>query len=100
MAHAQLPVVDQQRRLTMRQDAWWVQPTVVAIVLASFIVYATWAAFQNAHYTFGPYLSPFIRRRSSAARRTRSSVRSLDGGRVGFRSRPHSSSCPFPDSSA
>ena len=19
----------------------------------------TWAAFQNAHYTFGPYLSPF-----------------------------------------
>src|SRR5579872_6186692 len=59
MAHAQLPVVDQQRRLTMRQDAWWVQPTVVAIVLASFIVYATWAAFQNAHYTYGPYLSPF-----------------------------------------
>ena len=24
-----------------------------------FIVYATWAAFQNAHYTWGPYLSPF-----------------------------------------
>jgi len=59
MAHAQLPVVDHPRRLTMRQDAWWVQPTVVAIVLAAFIVYATWAAFQNAHYTFGPYLSPF-----------------------------------------
>jgi len=59
MAHAQLPVVDQQRALTMRRDAWWVQPTVVAIVLASFVVYATWAAFQNAHYTFGPYLSPF-----------------------------------------
>jgi hypothetical protein len=59
MAHAQLPVVDQRRTLTMRQDAWWVQPTIVAIVLTSFIVYATWAAFQNAHYTFGPYLSPF-----------------------------------------
>jgi len=23
------------------------------------VVYATWAAFQNAHYTYGPYLSPF-----------------------------------------
>ena len=25
----------------------------------AFIVYATWAAFQNEHYTYGPYLSPF-----------------------------------------
>jgi len=23
-----------------------------------FIIYSTWAAFQNAHYEFGPYLSP------------------------------------------
>ena len=23
------------------------------------MTYATWAAFQNAHYTYGPYLSPF-----------------------------------------
>ncbi len=58
MAHAQLPVVD-PRPITMRRDAWWVQPLVTAIILTSFIVYATWAAFQNAHYTFGPYLSPF-----------------------------------------
>jgi hypothetical protein len=28
-------------------------------VLGAFVVYATWAAFQNAHYTYGPYLSPF-----------------------------------------
>jgi len=27
-------------------------------VLSSFVVYATWAAFQNAYYEFGPYLSP------------------------------------------
>ena len=27
--------------------------------LGLFVVYATWAAFQNAHYTHGPYLSPF-----------------------------------------
>src|SRR5580704_6391674 len=59
MAHAQLPVIDRPRVLTMRRDAWWVQPTVVFIVLTGFIVYATWAALQNAHYTYGPYLSPF-----------------------------------------
>ena len=44
---------------TMRRDAWWVQPLVVFVVLTSFIVYATWAAFQNAHYEYGLYLSPF-----------------------------------------
>jgi len=43
----------------MRPDAWWVQPAIVFAVLTAFIVYATWAAFQNAHYTHGPYLSPF-----------------------------------------
>ena len=35
------------------------QPLIVFIVFTSFIVYATWAAFQGEHYTFGPYLSPF-----------------------------------------
>jgi hypothetical protein len=44
---------------TMRRDAWWVQPAIVFLVLSSFIVYATWAAFQGAHYSYGPYLSPF-----------------------------------------
>jgi hypothetical protein len=29
------------------------------VVLSLFLVYATWAAFQNAHYAFGNYLSPF-----------------------------------------
>ncbi|MGZ3406784.1 MAG: succinate dehydrogenase [Polyangia bacterium] len=33
-------------------------PLVVFTVFTSFIVYATWAAFQGAHYTHGPYLSP------------------------------------------
>ena len=32
---------------------------VVFLILSAFIVYATWAAFQGEHYTFGPYLSPF-----------------------------------------
>jgi hypothetical protein len=58
MAHAQLPVIERPHALTMRQDAWWVQPAVVAIIFTAFIVYTTWAAFQNAHYRFGPYLSP------------------------------------------
>jgi len=44
---------------TMRRDAWWVQPVVVFVILTSFLVYATWAAFQNAHYEYGNYLSPF-----------------------------------------
>jgi hypothetical protein len=31
----------------------------VFLGLSAFVAYATWAAFQNAHYHFGPYLSPF-----------------------------------------
>ena len=56
-----LPVLIQQRRFgeTSRRDAWWVQSAVVFAILGSFVAYATWAAFQNEHYTFGPYLSPF-----------------------------------------
>ena len=44
---------------TMRRDAWWVQPLVVFIILASFVAYATWAAFQNKYFSYGNYLSPF-----------------------------------------
>jgi hypothetical protein len=44
---------------TRRADSWWARPAVIATLLLAFVVYATWAAFQNAHYTFGPYLSPF-----------------------------------------
>ncbi|HEX3867102.1 MAG TPA: hypothetical protein VHV78_10125 [Gemmatimonadaceae bacterium] len=59
MAHAPLPLLHRGFGGTTRRDAWWLQPLVVFIILGSFVVYATWAAFQNAHYTFGPYLSPF-----------------------------------------
>jgi hypothetical protein len=44
---------------TTRQDLWWVYPAAVFLALTAFVVYATWAAFQNEHYTYGPYLSPF-----------------------------------------
>jgi hypothetical protein len=55
------PLVFVQRRFgeTARRDAWWVEPLVVFLALSTFVVYATWAAFQGDHYAFGPYLSPF-----------------------------------------
>ena len=34
-------------------------PITVVIVIGSFLVYSTWAAFQNAHYFAPPYLSRF-----------------------------------------
>jgi hypothetical protein len=50
-----------QRRFgqTMRPDVWWIQPTIVFLGLSAFLVYSTWAAFQNAFYHFGNYVSPF-----------------------------------------
>jgi hypothetical protein len=44
---------------TSRRDTWWAAPLGVFVGLSAFLIYATWAAFQNAHYHFGPYLSPF-----------------------------------------
>ena len=44
---------------TSRRDSWWLSPAAVLLGLGAFLVYANWAAFQNAHYTFGPYISPF-----------------------------------------
>jgi hypothetical protein len=59
MAHAPLPLLHRGFGETQRRDAWWLQPLVVFTLLTSFLVYANWAAFQNGHYTYGPYLSPF-----------------------------------------
>ncbi len=44
---------------TSRRDAWWVGPAATFVVLATFVVYATWAAFQGDHYWYRNYLSPF-----------------------------------------
>lgn len=50
---------------TRRKDAWWTEPTAIFIALVAFIIYATWAAFQNGHYRapagvdHPPYISPF-----------------------------------------
>ena len=60
MGHAPLPIAAPRGfGKTLRRDAWWVSPATTFVILASFLGYATWAALQNAHYTFGPYLSPF-----------------------------------------
>ena len=44
---------------TSRRDAWWLSPTAIFLGLGAFLAYANWAAFQNSHYTYGPYISPF-----------------------------------------
>jgi hypothetical protein len=59
MAQASWPLVERKFGETTRRDFWWVQPLAVFLALSTFIVYATWAAFQGEHYEFGPYLSPF-----------------------------------------
>ncbi|MBX3191461.1 MAG: hypothetical protein KF819_30985 [Labilithrix sp.] len=52
-----LPVVDGLGQ-TLRKDNWWAGPLVTFIVLTSFVVYATFRAFEGTHYMAGPYLSP------------------------------------------
>ena len=44
---------------TSRSDTWWLGPILTAMGLLAFILYSTWAALQNEHYQWGPYLSPF-----------------------------------------
>jgi hypothetical protein len=44
---------------TLRQDRWWLYPTVTFIVFTAFVVYSTWRAFTGSNYFSSPYLSPF-----------------------------------------
>ncbi len=44
---------------TTRKDAWWIEPTLVGLGFAAFIIYATFRACENQFFEFGPYLSPF-----------------------------------------
>lgn len=59
MAQIDVPLVRARFGETSRPDNWWVQPLAVGLGLSAFILYSTWAAFQGAHFRFGPYLSPF-----------------------------------------
>ncbi|HXH05161.1 MAG TPA: hypothetical protein VNI83_01080 [Vicinamibacterales bacterium] len=58
MARA-VPIEGRRFLRTARRDAWWVGPLATFLGLSAFVVYATWAALQGAHYEYGPYLSPF-----------------------------------------
>ena len=49
---------------TLRSDRWWLQPLIIASVLSAFVIYSTWAAFQNKNYYVGAnmhrdLISPF-----------------------------------------
>jgi hypothetical protein len=44
---------------TERRDTWWWEPVLVFTVFSAFLIYGTWAAFQNEYFEYGPYLSPF-----------------------------------------
>ncbi len=59
MATAEASPVQRRFGETTRRDAWWTQPLAVFAGFGAFVVYTTWASFQNAHYHFGSYLSPF-----------------------------------------
>jgi hypothetical protein len=43
--------------LTLREDRWWIQPLVTFSVLFAFVVYVTWAAFQNKNYYVGAMMN-------------------------------------------
>jgi hypothetical protein len=44
---------------TLRRDSWWTELIPVIVLLGGFGLYATLRAFENAYYSWGPYLSPF-----------------------------------------
>ena len=44
---------------TLRTDKWWLQPLATFGVLISFVVYATFRAFENANYYVDHLISPF-----------------------------------------
>ena len=58
MAQVAEAVTGRDSRATDRRDAWWVAPVAVAAGLGVLGLYLFWAAFQNAHFRFGNYLSP------------------------------------------
>jgi hypothetical protein len=58
MSVIELPVRNQRFGQTARKDNWWVGAIIVFIILSSFVIYATWAAFQGEYYSYGNYLSP------------------------------------------
>ena len=44
---------------TLRTDRWWLQPLITVAVLLSFVIYATFRAFEGKNYFAEPLISPF-----------------------------------------
>lgn len=44
---------------TLRTDRWWIQPLITFGVLISFVIYATFRAFEGANYFKDHLISPF-----------------------------------------
>ncbi len=44
---------------TLRTDKWWLEPAITFGVLFSFVIYATFRAFEGANYFTEPLISPF-----------------------------------------
>lgn len=44
---------------TLRTDKWWLQPAITFGVLFSFVIYATFRAFEDKYYFAEPLISPF-----------------------------------------
>jgi hypothetical protein len=59
MASVDVPVLERRFGETARRDPWWLQPLMIFLGFATFLIYANWAAFQGKNYWFGPYISPF-----------------------------------------
>ena len=47
------------KQRTLRTDRWWLQPLITVLVLVSFIIYATFRAFEKKYYFAEPLISPF-----------------------------------------
>ncbi|MBG0826169.1 hypothetical protein HS041_00015 [Planomonospora sp. ID67723] len=48
----------QIKERTLRTDQWWRYPLVTFIIFTAFLVYATWAIFDNSFFA-APYHAPF-----------------------------------------
>ena len=53
------PTRAQIKERTLRTDKWWLQPAITFGVLFSFVIYATFRAFENKYYFSEPLISPF-----------------------------------------
>src|SRR6184192_2502570 len=50
--------VDVRHRPQERKDLWWLEPTVIVVVLGLFVLYSIYAGLVGTNYYFEPYLSP------------------------------------------